>query len=531
MTKIYLVAADQTLTVRQNPKVASGNKDTVYVNVEFSTHWDGFGKSAVFFRDEKGAKPFEKVLTAGECIVPPEVLMDNGIIFIGVRGVDSNGAVKVSALIKYKIVDGAPEGEGTSVEPTASVYQQLLSAYGKVDEAIAKETADRKEEIAVERNRIDLLSNYVTPQMFGAKGDGVADDTNAIKTALSNGDKVYLPKGIYKISSSIDISSGKSLILEGDVLSLSGIAIDELKNQNLAIIETECEDAFVLHNGSNLLGGVIHSNNTNVVVLDIGIENMQNVKISTAILGDYVAKSVGVLFKASSGTQGSICFSSFESAIHGFENAYKFDRPTGNYPWVTFVNVSGVLSGNKKAFTHNVSNYGLAFGSSTWDVTLCGHPKWAGDTPLFDALGDNSIFNIKLSDIGTNHSQTFGVDFLHTMKSTVNCVTRNDERLLNTANHTLIFTLDNINEIALANGTLYYTINGLCANCVYVGTIPKGGFVASDLPFSNVKTFNIPYCGNYATRVRTESSWNKLTFINDTTADVEVCLQFSTFIL
>ena len=157
MTKIYLVATDQTLTVRQNPKVASGNVNTVHVNVEFSTHWDGFGKSAVFFRDEKGAKPYEKVLTAGECVVPPEVLIDDGIIFIGVRGVGSNGVVKASALIKYKIVDGAPEGEGTSVEPTASVYQQLLAAYGKADEAIAKERTERQAEIAVERKRINSL--------------------------------------------------------------------------------------------------------------------------------------------------------------------------------------------------------------------------------------------------------------------------------------------------------------------------------------------------------------------------------------
>ena len=373
--------------------------------------------------------------------------------------------------------------------------------------------------------------DYVTPQMFGAKGDGATDDTEAIRTALEVGKIVYVPKGIYKTTSQIDIPSGKSMILEGTVFSLSGIPLEELKKQNLAIVEAECSEAFALHNGSKLAGGVIHSKGTNVIVLDIGIENMQNVNISTAILGDYAPESVGVLFKASTGIQGSICFSAFESAIHGFENAYKFDRPNGNYPWVTFMNVSGILSGNKKAFTHNVSNYGLAFGSSTWNITLCGSSKWAGDTPLFDALGDNSTFNIKLSDIGEGHSQKIGIDFLHAMKSTVNCVSRSDERVVNISNHTLIFAVDNINEIALDNGVLYYTINGMCANCVYIGKIPKGGFIASNLPFSNLKTLNIPYCGNYATRVRTEGGWNRMTFINDTSAEVDVCLQFSTFII
>lgn len=37
----------------------------------------------------------------------------------------------------------------------------------------------------------------VTPQMFGAIGDGEADDTEALKDALSSGKSVYLPRGEY----------------------------------------------------------------------------------------------------------------------------------------------------------------------------------------------------------------------------------------------------------------------------------------------------------------------------------------------
>lgn len=58
-------------------------------------------------------------------------------------------------------------------------------------------------DILVERQRIDLLSNYVTPQMFGAKADGMADDTQAIQRAIDASDYVFIPSGVYLISKSL----------------------------------------------------------------------------------------------------------------------------------------------------------------------------------------------------------------------------------------------------------------------------------------------------------------------------------------
>ena len=42
--------------------------------------------------------------------------------------------------------------------------------------------------------------NTVTPQMFGAKGDGVNDDTQAIKDAFESSTNVYFPAGVYSIT-------------------------------------------------------------------------------------------------------------------------------------------------------------------------------------------------------------------------------------------------------------------------------------------------------------------------------------------
>lgn len=44
---------------------------------------------------------------------------------------------------------------------------------------------------------------YVTPQMYGAKGDGVTDDTEAVQQALNAGGMVYFPIGRYKVTASL----------------------------------------------------------------------------------------------------------------------------------------------------------------------------------------------------------------------------------------------------------------------------------------------------------------------------------------
>jgi polygalacturonase len=46
---------------------------------------------------------------------------------------------------------------------------------------------------------------------YGAKGDGVTDDTQAIKDAVAAGDKVFLPRGHYKVSGTITLNLNTKL--------------------------------------------------------------------------------------------------------------------------------------------------------------------------------------------------------------------------------------------------------------------------------------------------------------------------------
>jgi hypothetical protein len=54
----------------------------------------------------------------------------------------------------------------------------------------------------------DHLSGFVNVRSYGAKGDGVTDDTAAIQAAIAAGSDIYFPPGSYRVSS-IDGSGGK----------------------------------------------------------------------------------------------------------------------------------------------------------------------------------------------------------------------------------------------------------------------------------------------------------------------------------
>ena len=64
-----------------------------------------------------------------------------------------------------------------------------------------------------ESAQAQVVNNYVTPEMFGAKGDGVTDDTQAIKNMLASQSGLYaFSEKDYKITSSIDFTEQYSVI-------------------------------------------------------------------------------------------------------------------------------------------------------------------------------------------------------------------------------------------------------------------------------------------------------------------------------
>lgn len=68
---------------------------------------------------------------------------------------------------------------------------------------------------AVTRTAQSKMRDVVSVKDFGAVGDGMADDTAAIQTAITASKNVFLPAGTYKITSPLYMTNGARLIGDG----------------------------------------------------------------------------------------------------------------------------------------------------------------------------------------------------------------------------------------------------------------------------------------------------------------------------
>lgn len=121
-----------------------------------------------------------------------------------------------------------------------------------------QEVSDKLEEMAADGTLYDILKpyfiEYVTPQMYGAAGDGIADDSQAIESAFNSGKNVYIPCGVYKITRMINVNVDRLLILGEKILTKTGAAADQA-----ATIKADpafIEDYMISFNGQ-LLGSQI----------------------------------------------------------------------------------------------------------------------------------------------------------------------------------------------------------------------------------------------------------------------------------
>ena len=115
----------------------------------------------------------------------------------------------------------------------------LLCGCGQKSETAAVTPAQAVTASAAQSSTARPVSTGVTPEQFGAKGDGIADDLQALQTAMQQasaaGRPLELTAGaVYRFSSCLGLPSGLTIQGNGAVL-LSDIQYPDLREDRVAV--------------------------------------------------------------------------------------------------------------------------------------------------------------------------------------------------------------------------------------------------------------------------------------------------------
>jgi len=132
----------------------------------------------------------------------------------------------------------------------------------------------------------------VTPtlsvKLFGAKGDGVTDDTEAIQAAMAyavsvSGATILFPRGVYPCTEQIDLPANTLLIGEGRILSYmqfshtgAGVKSTSPVNSSTAVRSGMRHIGIVGTNGSNTDGGFVDVCGTYINLYDVYVQGFKH---------------------------------------------------------------------------------------------------------------------------------------------------------------------------------------------------------------------------------------------------------------
>lgn len=228
--------------------------------------------------------------------------------------------------------------------------------------------------------------NVVTPQMYGAKGDGVTDDTAAFRSAIEANDSVYVPNSTYLITDTIDISYKKSLysddgqratILYNGINSVINIGrMSVFRNIDITI-QNEFDGAvFDTNNYGKQSGEPALNSRVEHVVVDFEKYSPNAVLIGLTVDSGTDANNMPKL--------KGICYQTYNdihvdnsSAAYGYgikmeliQSRDFFTDSTG-FPWITHINYNDIFLGHP--YTAVKSSVTVAENFSKVDEAAVGH--------------------------------------------------------------------------------------------------------------------------------------------------------------
>lgn len=116
----------------------------------------------------------------------------------------------------------------TSMESEINqLSKSMNSKIEDVQQDLNTETTERTQAVKKLENAVAALEKqtvtYANVKEYGAKGDGITDDTSAFSTAIASGKDLFIPDGEYLITGAINI--GSPLMTSGAIVVASGVML------------------------------------------------------------------------------------------------------------------------------------------------------------------------------------------------------------------------------------------------------------------------------------------------------------------
>lgn len=236
--------------------------------------------------------------------IPPEFSGVKGALKVGLQGtyVKDNEEVTVSTnIITLNRNTGAIITQGVN----QGLYEKLIALMedylNNIDSNFAlkiktsitdylnahPELTTTVQDGAITEQKLDkiLLSklSFVTPQMFGAVGDGNADDTAALQSALDKGRPLFIPAGTYKVTKTLYatdmyIDGDTNAVIVGDC---GDNAVLELNTEtaNLGYISRNSYIKNITINANNSSYGLHYNRTHNLSLKNLKVKNFEKVGI------------------------------------------------------------------------------------------------------------------------------------------------------------------------------------------------------------------------------------------------------------
>ena len=176
MTIIYAATEDQHLIATVLPKLAQNNVNTVRLHVVFDKSWDPYPAKSAVFTTSKSVRPYPVTMSsAGDCLVPPEVLAEEGKLYIVVRGENSaTGTTKASTRLTVKVLGGHPAL--IISDPAPGVYQRLLTE----NAVLASRLSAQEAAGTVDGSEVIGIRTGADGKTYATAGDAVRAQAGAV---------------------------------------------------------------------------------------------------------------------------------------------------------------------------------------------------------------------------------------------------------------------------------------------------------------------------------------------------------------